>query len=132
MNTFEGFLRDQRRNYWTYEELEPYFGMYVIWFPDYTAVYDADTDYAAALARTPANQDPAEPDWVVEYIPDPRVEEAYEPLRPVTPEELARDVPIPALPADVLRAGAAPCPGPADHGLEGVRAGRLEVEPGAG
>lgn len=131
MNRFEGFLRDLNRNKWTWEQLEPYFGRFVMWNPDYTAILDSDTDYPAILARVPENPNPDEqPDCVVEYLPDPRVDEAYQPLRPLTPEELAHALSI--WPAPVGgRVPAAP-PGPADPGPAGVRPGRAADGPGVG
>lgn len=100
------------RNNATWEQLEPYFGRYVMWNPDYTAILDSDTDYPAILARVPPNPDPDHlHDCVVEYLPDPRVEEAYQPLRPLTPEEaeeLARALSLPPLPAAGDRVAAPP------------------------
>ncbi|MBX9585450.1 MAG: hypothetical protein K2X87_34520 [Gemmataceae bacterium] len=123
--------RMTNRNNATWEQLEPYFGRYVMWNPDYTAILDSDTNYAAILARVPPNPSPDElHDCVVEYLPDPRVEEAYQPLRPLTPEEFAYALSIWPAPAGG-RVPATP-PGPADPGPAGVRPGGGANGPGAG
>lgn len=102
--------RMTNRNNATWEQLEPYFGRFVTWNEDYTAIVDSDTDYAAILGRTPS---PPEDGFgqTVEYIPDPRVEERYQPLRPLTPEEmeeLVRAVSLPSVPAAGERLDAPP------------------------
>lgn len=134
MRSYEGLLRSMNRNKWTWEQLEPYFGRFVTWNPDYTAILDSDTDYGAILARVPTNPDPDElHDCVVEYLPDPRVEERYQPLRPLTPEEreFARALSLPPVPAARDRV-VAPAGGPTDPGPAGVRPEPVGRDTGVG
>lgn len=110
MNSVVGFLRDLNRRKWTYEQLEPYFGKCVLWNDDYTAIVDSDADYGALLDRAPP---PPEHGFgqTIQYIPDPRTDEAYQPPRPITAEEaeeLARVLSLPPPPAAGNRVAAPP------------------------
>ena len=64
-----------RRNV-DWEQLRPYFGKYVLWNEDYTAILDSDTDYAKLDARMPP-QDPDRFGETIEYLPDPVREPDY-------------------------------------------------------